>query len=50
LLFASVYIIFENMFGIWVISILETLLLGLFNPGYVDLKCLSKSLRTLFRC
>lgn len=34
LLFASAYIIFENMPCLRLISVLETLLLGLFKSGY----------------
>jgi len=49
LLFTSVYIILENMLCTEVISILETLLLGLFNADYLELKCLRKSFLTLFR-
>jgi len=46
----SVYIIFENMLCIEFISILETLLLGLFEIGDVELKCLKKLFLTLFKC
>jgi len=44
------YIIFENMLCIEFISILETLLLGLFKAGCLEWKCLKKLFLTLFRC
>jgi len=46
----SVYIIFENMLCLRVISVLETSLLALSKTNYIELECSKKSLLTLSIC